>query len=125
MLALKVIMKLYASISASEYDEDYEMALVYCFDKVKNYCFSLSRFPDSKNIEVMVSDQINHYVDDLNIELQPNSIEVKLEKNIAKELDGTRNYTIEFNLTEPELKALSNALGKIFEGKVGFRNYAF
>lgn len=34
-------MKLQATISASEFDEYYEMALVYCFDKAKDYCLSL------------------------------------------------------------------------------------
>ena len=115
-------MKLNATISASEFDEHYEMALVYCFDKAKNYCFSLTRFPDSEEIEIMVLDQVNHRVDDLSVVLKSNSIEVSLIEETSKNLDGNASYSIAFDPSDMDINELGKALEKIFEGKNGFTN---
>jgi hypothetical protein len=115
-------MYLNATFSASAFDEHYQMALVYCFDREKNYCFSLSRFPEEDEIEVMVLDQINYKVGDLSVHLRGSMLSVSLDQLVAARLDGQRTYTI--NLIGAEGAAhesLRGALGKIFEGKHGLR----
>lgn len=115
-------MDLKVTILASEFDEDYEMALVYCFDKTKDYCFSLTRLPDSEEIEVMVLDQINHRVNDLSVVLNQSSIEVTLSKEASSNLDGHASYTIAFEPLKTDINELRRALEKIFEEKNGFTN---
>lgn len=112
-------MHINATVSASAFDEHYEMALVYCFDKEKKYCFSLSRFPDENGIEVMVSDQINCKVDDLSGRLRSSTLTILLDKAVAENLDGHTNYTI--NLIDADDVSLHAALRKIFEGKHGLQ----
>ncbi|WP_262562484.1 hypothetical protein [Acaryochloris sp. CCMEE 5410] len=73
-------MALVVQISASPYDTDYGMAYVYGFDKAKNYCFSLSRFPHSEHIEVMVVDQLVSHVDDLTISVTHNLMTATLDE---------------------------------------------
>lgn len=115
-------MHLNATVSASAFDEYYQMALVYCFDREKNYCFSLSRFPEEDEIEVMVLDQINHKVVDLSVELRGSTLNVALDKSLAAHLDGHTSYTIGLLGVEgPERDHLRDALRKIFEGKHGLR----
>jgi hypothetical protein len=118
-------MKLHANIFASDFDEYYEMAILYCFDKANNYCFSLTRFPDSEEIEVMVLDQINYPVNDLSVVLNPESIEVLLNKEDANNLDGTSAYTISFDPRAVDIIEMAKALEKIFDSKQGFKNNAF
>nr|WP_206425901.1 hypothetical protein [Ralstonia solanacearum] len=65
-----VEVRLQATVSASEFDEHYQMAFVYCMDEQRNYCFSLSRFPDEERIEVMVRDQLVCKVDDVSVTLE-------------------------------------------------------
>lgn len=115
-------MDLHVTVSASEFDEHYEMALVYCFDQAKNYCFSLTRFPDSEEIEIMVHDQVNHRVNDLRVDLNFNSIDVALSNEVSKNLDGHASYSILFNPSETDINELDKAFKKIFEGKSGFKN---
>lgn len=120
--SLELIMHLNATVSASAFDEHYEMALVYCFDKEKNYCFSLSRFPDENEIEVMVLDQINYKVDDLSVLLRNSTLTVTLNQAVAAKLDGHLNYTIDLvGIDGSGVSLLCDALRKIFEGKHGLR----
>jgi len=109
-------------VSASAFDEHYQMALVYCFDREKNYCFSLSRFPEEDEIEVMVLDQINHKVANLSVELRGSTLNVALDNSLAAHLDGHTSYTIGILGVEgPKRDHLCDALRKIFEGKDGLR----
>lgn len=115
-------MHLNATVFASPFDEHYQMALIYCFDRDKNYCFSLSRFPEEDEIEVMVLDQINHKVGDLSVELRGSTLSVSLDKSVAAQLDGHHTYTINITGAEgSENETLHAALRKIFEGKNGLR----
>lgn len=115
-------MYLNATVSASSFDEHYGMALVYCFDKGKNYCFSLSRFPDEDEIDVMVLDQINHKVDDLSVRLEEKILTVNLDGGVATQLDGHTTYTIALlDIDGVGLLSLHDALRKIFEGKNGLQ----
>ncbi|MGA4531731.1 hypothetical protein ACPA1H_15410 [Ectopseudomonas chengduensis] len=112
-------MKLSAAISASPYDADYDMALMHCFDSVQNYCFSLTRAPNSDEIEVMVVDQVNHKTDDLTLQLHRNHLKAIINSALAKLLDGHEEYVIEFTANEQEHENLQRSLEKIFEGKKG------
>lgn len=112
-------MHLSATFHASAFDEYYEMALIYCIDKKRNYCFSLTRFPDEDEIGVMVLDQINCKVEDLTVKLTGNIMAVQLENDIAEKLDGHSEYTIALDGDEGSFVALISALRKIFEGKNG------
>ncbi|WP_026686725.1 hypothetical protein [Azovibrio restrictus] len=115
-------MHLNATVSASAFDEQYQMALVYCFDRERNYCFSLSRFPEEDEIEVMVLDQINHKVGDLSVKLRGSTLNVILDKSLAAHLDGHTSYTIGLlGIEGPERDNLCDALRKIFEGKHGLQ----
>jgi hypothetical protein len=115
-------MNLNATVWASPFDEHYQMALVYCFDKEKNYCFSLSRFPEEDEIEVMVLDQINHKVRDLSVKLRGSTMCVALDESLAARLDDHLIYTINIAGAEgAERELLCAALRKIFEGKHGLR----
>ena len=118
-------MNLQVDISASPYDDHYDMALVYCFDKSQNYCFSLSRAPDSSEIEIMVCDQINCKVNDLDLILYRNFLKVNLSAVVAAKLDGHQMYKVEFELDDQEYDLIHQSLDKIFEGKKGFIVNAF
>ncbi len=98
------------------------MALVYCFDKEQNYCFSLTRSPDESEIEIMVLDQINRKVSDLSIELRGKSLVVALDKAVADSLDKHDSYTINLiDIEDSKGELLRDALRKIFEGKHGLQ----
>lgn len=112
-------MALVVQISASPYDTDYDMAYVYGFDEAKNYCFSLSRFPHSEHIEVMVVDQLVSHVDDLTISVTHNLMTATLDEKTAISLDGYHHYDLHFALTPPERARLINSLQQIFAGKSG------
>ena len=115
-------MNLSAMVSASAFDDDYQMALVYCIDKAKNYCFSLSRVPDESRIEVMVLDQVSYKVADLSVRLKGEILEIALNRDVAAQLDGHTLYTIELlNLNGAQQQSLHAALRKIFEGKLGLQ----
>lgn len=115
-------MNLSAVMSASPFDEDYQMAFVYCIDKAKNYCFSISRFPDESMIELMVLDQLSYKVADLSVQLKGNTLEIALDQDVAAKLDDHVLYTIEvLNLGEQPQQSLHAALRKIFEGKNGLQ----
>lgn len=111
--------ELVVDIAASPYDADYDMAYVYCFDAAKNYCFSLSRFPNSEHIEVMVFDQLVSHVDDLTISVSSNLMAATLEEDTAASLDGYQPYNLQFELTYPEMTRLIDSLQRIFDGKLG------
>ncbi len=111
--------ELVVDIAASPYDADYDMAYVYCFDAAKNYCFSLSRFPNSEHIEVMVFDQLVSHVDDLTISVSSNLMAATLEEDTAASLDGYQHYDLQFELTAPEMTRLIDSLKRIFDGKLG------
>jgi hypothetical protein len=115
-------MHLNATVSASSFDEHYEMAFIYCFDKIKNYCFSLSRFPGEDEIEVMILDKINHKVDDLSVQLEEKILTVNLDGGVAAKLDGHTTYTIALlDVDGIGLLSLHDALRKIFYGKNGLQ----
>jgi hypothetical protein len=115
-------MQLNATVSAAAFDDDYEMAFVYCFDREKDYCFSLSRFPQENEIEIMVRDQINYKVNDLSVELRGSTLSVSIDQLLAAQLDGHATYTISLIETDDaEKEHLRDALRKIFEGKHGLR----
>ena len=118
-------MKLNVTISASPFDEYYKMACLYCYDEVKDYCFSLSRPPEKEKIEIMVKDQILRQVNDLSIELFKDKVEVNLENELAGCLDNVTHYTLRFRITENEFDNLTETLNAIFMGKKGFCNRAF
>ena len=115
----KNVMYLNARVSMSPYNEKYNMAYMYCYDESKRYCFSLSRFPEGEEIEVMVLDQVNLKVDDLSVEFDSRQLVVQLEKNVADRLDGHDQYIIDVVLTEDEDLILRETLYKIFSGKKG------
>lgn len=126
MLALEGIsMNLRATISASAYDADYAMALMYCFDSAQNYCFSLTREPNSDEIEVMVVDQVNQKTDTVTIQLHRDYLRAIINPSLAKQLDGHEEYVIEFTANEQEHENLRLSLKKIFEGKNGLSVCAF
>jgi len=118
-------MILHATVSGSPHDPFYEMALIYCFDESKNYCFSLTRRPESKEIEIMVVDQVNERVDTLAVDLYRNQIQAKIPPEPAKKLDGHEKYIIEFQVDDLEFKNISAALEKIFDGKPGLTVHDF
>jgi hypothetical protein len=110
-----------ASVSASPYDKRYEMALVYCVDKQSGHCFSLTRFPDESEIEVMVVDQIVERVLDLDVVLQGHYLQARLPPKLTRRLDGVEQYKVHLDLPDQELPNLIKSLEKIFEGKSGLR----
>ncbi|PXX42680.1 transcriptional repressor [Undibacterium pigrum] len=114
-------MHLHTKISFSAFDERYEMAFLYCYDKQKNYCFSLSRLPDEDYIEIMVLDQVIHRVQDLDFRLQADNILVCLDNATAAELDHIAEYRIQFQLPEESRDSLIAALQAIFAGKQGLQ----
>ncbi|WP_235110010.1 hypothetical protein [Acaryochloris sp. 'Moss Beach'] len=111
--------ELVVDISASPDDADYDMAYVYCFDAAKNYCFSLSRFPNAEQIEVMVLNQLVSHVDDVTISVSSNLITATLEEETAASLDGYQYYDLQFELTPSEMTRLIDSLKRIFNGKSG------
>ncbi|MGC5801426.1 transcriptional repressor [Ralstonia pseudosolanacearum] len=117
----EVEVRLQATVSASEFDEHYQMAFVYCMDKQRNYCFSLSRFPDEERIEVMVRDQLVCKVDDVWITLDGRTMEVALDSTITARLDGESSYVIKLDTTDEDLLGVHAALRRIFERKSGLR----
>ncbi|HEY1397414.1 transcriptional repressor [Roseateles sp.] len=115
-------MDLEVTVSASPFDEHYEMALVYCFDRAKNYCFSLSRFPSEPLIEVMVLDQVNHKVEDLDVCLTQDVLVASFSPETAAQLDGESQYNIRLTgVDAASLKTVREALLEIFRDKQGLR----
>jgi hypothetical protein len=115
-------MNLSAVVSASAFDEYYEMALVYCVDEIQNYCFSLTRLPDQDEIEVMVRDQNNYRVKDLSVQLQGTILTANLDKEVAAQLDGYTTYVIQLTEVDgQDMLEIQQALRKIFEGKNGLQ----
>jgi len=112
---------LYARVSASPYDERYEMALVYCIDIAADYCFSLTRLTDQDEIEVMVLDQVLIKVNDLNLTFREDVLTAHLDPSTANQLDGFEEYVVNLDVSDEERLQLIKALRKIFEGKQGFR----
>ena len=110
-----------ATVSASPYDKDYEMAYVYCYDSSQRCCFSLSRFPDQQEIEVMVEDQSHHRRIDLCVHLKHRTLEVVLDAPSPSAFDRTPEYIIDLQLAEDQEPVLHAALRKIFDGKKGLR----
>ncbi|MDH2434608.1 hypothetical protein QCD60_18860 [Pokkaliibacter sp. MBI-7] len=118
-------MILHATVSASPHDPFHEMALIYRLDKSKDYCFSLTRRPDSSEIEIMVVDQVNEKIDTLAVDLYMNKIQEKIHPEQANKLDGHEKYIIEFQVDDLEFKNISAALEKIFDGKLGLTVHDF
>ncbi len=108
-----------ATVTASPYDDHYEMALVYCVDKETHHCFSLTRFPGQEEIEVMVVDQINTKVLDLQVTLVGDCLQAILPAELARRLDGVERYIVHLDLPDHERAVLISSLKKIFEGKCG------
>lgn len=112
---------LHAQCSASAYDECYEMAFVYCQDPAQRYSFSLTRYPERDEMELMVSDQVLTQVNDLDLSLGGSVLTARLDAGVADQLDGTGQYVIHLEASDEELQQLVLALEKIFEGKQGFK----
>lgn len=108
-----------AAVSSSPYDERYEMAFVYCVDRVLNHCFSLSRYPGEQEIEVMAVDQVVAKVDDLDLRLSRASLQARLPQQLVVKLHGIQRYVVQFALDEAAFVSLKESLLKIFEGKGG------
>lgn len=109
-----------AAVSASPYDEHYEMALVYCVDKQSGHCFSLSRFPGDAEIEIMVVDQLVEKVLDLEVVLEGRTLRAKIPQRLAMRLEGVEQYIVHLDLPEAEMPNLIKSLEAIFSGKEGF-----
>ncbi|MDR7306509.1 transcriptional repressor [Rhodoferax saidenbachensis] len=113
-------MKLRATVLASSSDNGYDgMAYIYCHDPELNYCFSLTRSPDSEDVEVMVVDQRVRRVLGLRLELSKEGFVAHLEPSIAAELDGHTEYEIEFLSTPQGVGLVEAALQTIFREKDG------
>lgn len=112
---------LHASVTASPYDEHYEMALVYCVDQRSRHCFSLTRFPGENEIEVMIVDQVLEKVPDLDVSLNGSCLTAKLPPGLAQRVGGVQQYVVHIDLSEDQLPNLISALKKIFEGKGGLK----
>lgn len=108
-----------ATVSASPYNEHYEMALVYCIDKETRHCFSFARYPGEEEIEVMVGLQTNTRVLDLQVTLTSNCLRVNIPEEPARRLEGVEQYIIHLDLLDPERAVLISSLKMIFEGKNG------
>ncbi|KFG93888.1 hypothetical protein GQ56_0129305 [Burkholderia paludis] len=117
-------MELHATVGAatSDLDDDDSFANIYCLDAEQNYCFSLLRFPDDSQIEVMVLDQLNWRVEDLSVRLTDHTIDVELEPDVAARLDGQTRYVIHLAPGDYDPVRLRAALKEIFVGKSGYRD---
>ncbi|MBT4835896.1 MAG: hypothetical protein HON94_00970 [Methylococcales bacterium] len=89
----------------------------YFYDENQDYCFSVSRFENDEEIEIMVHDQINTIVSQLDITLHSGYMEANIPKIIAGELDGNLNYKIFFELNKKQWKELDNVLSEILMKK--------
>lgn len=97
------------------------MALVYCVDKASGHCFSLTRFPDQEEIELMVVDQIISKVTDLDITLNGRCLIATLPPDLSRRLDGIEQYCVHLDLPDHEFPVLTESLAKIFDGKSGLK----
>jgi hypothetical protein len=111
-------MNLTTPVSAAEFDEHYQMAFVYCYDAERRYCFSLSRFPDESEIEVMVGDQSVYKVHDLSVELNGSALLARMD-HADRPRDFHERYSIDLRIEPGGEEGLHRALRKIFEGKKG------
>jgi hypothetical protein len=113
-------MYLLAQVSASPSDERYDgLASVYCHDPKRNYCFSLSRHPDSSEIEVMVVDQVFQRVRELEVVLSPKGFRARLSAEVAAKLDGEAEYKVEFLGKNLQPFSIEEAMQAVFRGKPG------
>jgi len=117
-------MQLHATVSASEFDEHYQMAYVYCRDIKTGYCFSLSRFPGEEGIEIMVLDQVTTKVPDLSVIFTGNTISAELAPAVASQLDGQTRYEVHLDNIGNRMSDVRAALHKIFENKNGFQDFS-
>ncbi len=112
------ILKLNISMfSCTPCHEENGMASAYFMDDAKDYCFSLSRLPESEEIEVMVFDQILSHVTSLSVTLKRDSLVVNRDHETALMLDGNTHYELFFHADEKEFHTIFSSVQKIFEGK--------
>jgi len=83
------------------------------------YCFSLARAVASNAIEIMVSDQLNHVVDDVSMTLSKTVLLAKFSHSEASALDGYHEYAITFHPESQDIGDISEALQVISHGKSG------
>ncbi len=103
-----------AFVADPEYDE---MAHVNVRDSVSGYWFSLARSSEDSDIEVMVSDQLNHRGDGIQVTLEPQAFHATLSDAVALQLDGNRYYVVEFPVGQ--YASIRSALDAIFRGREG------
>ncbi|SDE61683.1 hypothetical protein SAMN05444679_12641 [Variovorax sp. CF079] len=114
------LMQLRTTVGTSASSDAYDgMAYIYCHDPAQNYCFSLAREVDSDVIEVMVVDQVVHRVDRLEVALNATGFKATLSTAAASQLDGHREYDIEFLPGDWSRQTVEEALTAIFRGKEG------
>lgn len=112
--------RLYGVVFASPGDEEYDgMAHLWTRDAETAYWFSLTRPVDSDDIEVMVSDQLNHVDSGLNVILFSTEIVVKVSAVAASALDGYSEYVIAFLPESQDHCTIRETLEVIFRGKSG------
>jgi hypothetical protein len=110
-------MKLDTEVSYGEDEEG--LIYAYFWDKTKNHCFSLSRFVDADEIEIMVYDQINELVDDLDVKISKGYLSASISNKLASKLDGNREYIVNYHLESSNESDLQAILNRIFLGKRG------
>lgn len=110
--------RLYGVVFASPQDEEYDgMAHLWTRDDETAYWFSLTRAVDSDDIQVMVSDKLNHVDPDLNVILSSTEIVVKVSALAASALDGSSEYAVEFHPESQDYCSIRETLEVIFRGK--------
>lgn len=112
-------MKLFASVSASSYENEDNLASLYCFDEAENHCFSIDRYKHEQEIEVMVVDQRVCRVDDLEVVLHSKGITATIDKTVAEKLKSDIVYEIKFAHKFADDKMIECALACIFQNKQG------
>lgn len=100
-----------ALVADPEYDD---ISHVFVRDVTSGYWFSISRFSEFDDPEVMVKDQLNHRGGVIAVELHSQSFRATLSEAAATALDGHREYVVEFS--ESQYVSVRAALEAIFHG---------
>ncbi len=104
------------NLGGSPKDEDYgDMAHILCKSE-QGYFFSLTRYPDEQDIEIIVIDQVNSRTDELFASLSSNRLLVTIPPSVAAKLDGETEYVIDFEASAERLTQIDESLAAIFKG---------
>lgn len=106
------MMELNTKVDFGEDDEG--LIFAYFYDEQKDYCFSLSRFSYADDIEIMVSDQLNHVIENIEIKIFKSHISAFIPEKLSSKLDGRTKYKINFECSASEKGQLISVLKKIF-----------